>query len=216
MSYARNASASSRVGITIAVGALHGLALVAVINGLSVAFIPVDNPPPISATNTPLDANPPPTPPAPRSTSLPHDPAPAPTEEVRIDLGTEPIGPFTLPNPGIGVIADPLPQPRVTPPALTARTARPLGSRAGWVTDADYPSHELRLSQSGAVGFTLAIDAAGRVGSCTVTRTSGFAGLDETTCRLIARRARFEPARDDRGLAVPGTYIGTVRWQIPD
>lgn len=214
MPYVSPVSASNRAGVVAAVGALHVAALLAVSNGLTVAFIPVDNPPPISATNTPLEAEPPHRLPPPRPTSLPHDPAPE--REIRIDLGAGSLPLPVFKDPGPGPIVDPLPDPRPTAPVYAARAARPLGDRAGWVSEADYPSRELRLGQSGAVGFVLAVDAAGRVSGCTVTRSSGYAGLDDVTCRLVSRRARFEPSRDERGLATPGTYQGTVRWQIPD
>ena len=42
----------------------------------------------------------------------------------------------------------------------------------------------------------------GRAGGCTVVRSSGHAALDATTCRLIEKRFRFEPARDAQGRPV--------------
>jgi protein TonB len=94
--------------------------------------------------------------------------------------------------------------------------ARPLGQPGTWVGESDYPTGELRLGHAGAVGFSLTIGSAGQVTGCTVTRSSGYRALDEATCRLLARRARFEPARDEQGLPAAGAYASTVRWQIPD
>jgi hypothetical protein len=65
------------------------------------------------------------------------------------------------------------------------------------------------------VSYRLVISTAGRVASCELTRPTGKRALDDATCRLIAERARFEPARDSRGRAVAGSYANTVRWQIP-
>lgn len=50
------------------------------------------------------------------------------------------------------------------------------------------------------VRFTVGTD--GRAGGCTVMRSSGNAELDATTCRLIERRFRFDPARDTQGRLV--------------
>jgi protein TonB len=94
--------------------------------------------------------------------------------------------------------------------------ARPKGSLGEWVTDADYRSRWIREGMSGTARFTLAIDPSGRISECTITRSSGHAELDAATCRLIERRARFEPARDGAGNRVAGTYSNAINWKIPD
>jgi protein TonB len=53
------------------------------------------------------------------------------------------------------------------------------------------------------------------VRSCTVTGSSGFPNLDKAACDNISHRARFEPAADDGGQRIAGTYSGTIRWVIP-
>ena len=47
-------------------------------------------------------------------------------------------------------------------------------------------------------------------------RVEVYPGLDAATCDKLARRAKFDPASDETGAAVPGTYTGAVRWQIPE
>jgi protein TonB len=49
----------------------------------------------------------------------------------------------------------------------------------------------------------------GRVTRCRVTRTSGNAELDTTTCQLIERRFRYMPARDRDGNPV----VSDVGWR---
>ena len=49
-----------------------------------------------------------------------------------------------------------------------------------------------------------------------VVRGVRLAALDDATCRLISRRAQFDPATDETGARVPGTYTGSVRWELPD
>ncbi len=93
--------------------------------------------------------------------------------------------------------------------------ARPKGDRGRWVTNDDYRSRWIMEDMSGRAAFTLAIDARGKVTECTITRSTGHAPLDAATCDLVSKRARFDAARDGNGKAVPGSYSGSVTWQIP-
>jgi protein TonB len=83
------------------------------------------------------------------------------------------------------------------------------------VTTDDYPTADIRAGHTGTVRFRVGIDASGRVTDCTVTQSSGYAGLDAATCRNVTRRARFDAASDAMGEKVAGTYDGTIRWVIP-
>jgi TonB family protein len=69
---------------------------------------------------------------------------------------------------------------------------------------------------SGSASFTLAIDAAGRVSGCTITRSTGHGVLDAATCELVAKRARFDAARDGTGKPVAGNFNGSITWNIPE
>jgi protein TonB len=55
----------------------------------------------------------------------------------------------------------------------------------------------------------------GRVGGCTVVRSSGHASLDETTCRLIERRFRYRPALDASGRPTSATEYKSFDWSVP-
>lgn len=158
----------------------------------------------------------------PSATTTPDDlilpPRPDRPADSAFDFGE--VSPIeTLPGAGdaIGDIGDigPIglpPGPSLADPVL----ARPRGNPGEWVTDADYRSRWIREGMSGTARFRLAIDPSGRVGECTITRSSGHAELDAATCRLIERRARFEPARDAQGNRVAGTYSNAINWKIPD
>jgi protein TonB len=54
----------------------------------------------------------------------------------------------------------------------------------------------------------------GRVTDCQVTSSSGSQELDQTTCTLITRRARFRPAMSD-GQPTTGHYSSRIRWVVP-
>jgi protein TonB len=94
--------------------------------------------------------------------------------------------------------------------------ASPRGSPASWISADDYPSRPLRNGVEGQSGYRLVVGSDGRVSACEITSSSGSSELDRETCRLITRRAHFEPATDASGANVVGTYSGTVRWEIPD
>ena len=66
-----------------------------------------------------------------------------------------------------------------------------VGSPLRWITNAYYPSAALRQGREGRARYKLTIDASGRVTRCDIMTSSGHADLDDLTCRLISRRARF-------------------------
>jgi hypothetical protein len=81
-----------------------------------------------------------------------------------------------------------------------------------WVTSADLPASGAEISEPVSVDFRLAIDEDGRAKACTIMRGSGSKILDEWTCALVMKRARFKPAKDAEGKATQGSYFETVRW----
>ncbi|MBO0123988.1 energy transducer TonB, partial [Streptococcus pneumoniae] len=66
----------------------------------------------------------------------------------------------------------------------------------GSITGRDYPRAAAEAGASGTVGLRFTVGVNGRVTDCRVTRSSGNADLDETTCKLIKRRFRYAPSRD--------------------
>lgn len=84
-----------------------------------------------------------------------------------------------------------------------------------WVSYGDTPL-TVPIPLSGArAGVRLDVDAAGRVSRCYVTESSGFPLLDLQTCRVHQVRARFQPARNAAGEAVPTVADHAVRWTRP-
>lgn len=113
---------------------------------------------------------------------------------------------------GIDAHAEPANPP---PPKATFKPARPIGHPGEWASDNDYPTRALQLNESGIAGFALTLDRTGTPTACEITRTSNSAELDQTTCDLMIKRARFEPATDASGHPIASTYRSSVRWQIP-
>jgi protein TonB len=109
--------------------------------------------------------------------------------------------------------------PRVAPPAPPAppaaappSPATPKG-RGNVFSDDDFPDASRRAEEQGVTRVSYVIGTDGKVSSCTVTQSSGFARLDDATCKIIMRRFRFNPATRD-GQPVPETKTQPVRWQL--
>ncbi len=85
-----------------------------------------------------------------------------------------------------------------------------------WITYSDYPPAALRLNEQGHVFFMLDVSAKGKVTRCTITTSSGSLILDRQTCALMHARARFKPAKDASGVAVPSNWSSYSTWRIPD
>ena len=127
-------------------------------------------------------------------------------------------------GPGDGITKDPpIPYyPPFQPPQVPqqqivshAHAPIPGSGRAGWVTTDDYPGAALRDEVQGVVGIDVTVGMDGRVSACSVTASSGSDVLDQATCRLYARRARFQSALDDDGKATVGHYADRICWTIP-
>jgi periplasmic protein TonB len=82
------------------------------------------------------------------------------------------------------------------------------GEAQAQINPEDYPPLAMRQHHEGHVAYRLAYGPEGRATSCTVTSSSGYAELDEATCDITMKRARFAPGKT-------GTRDGTVDWHIP-
>lgn len=78
----------------------------------------------------------------------------------------------------------------------------------------DYPASALAALQQGVTGFSLDIDAAGKVGSCDIIASSGFPELDRQSC-VVAQKWMFEPARNLNGSPVAGRTSHNIHWRLP-
>lgn len=86
--------------------------------------------------------------------------------------------------------------------------------RSGAIRDRDYPKDSSRAQAGGDVEVRFTIEPSGRVSSCRVTRSSGDASLDRTTCALIEERFRFKPATNAAGDPVASPYGWRQSWWL--
>lgn len=170
----------------------------------------------------------------PVATPVVAQPAPARTEPVRSATAQPSPGPVARQQTPTRVAAAP-PQRNAAPRAAPAPVAvaqresapqpdargggieRPLmGARllGGRIRNSDYPREARQAGAEGTVFVRFAVRPDGRVGGCSVTRSSGHPALDATTCRLIQKRFRYEPARDADGRRVPDVMQGRQVWWV--
>jgi len=86
--------------------------------------------------------------------------------------------------------------------------------RKGEIRDSDYPRTAGAAGVGGTVSVRYTVTPAGRAIDCSITRSSGQADLDATTCRLIEERYRYDPSRTAEGTAIAATVVEDHEWVI--
>jgi len=86
----------------------------------------------------------------------------------------------------------------------------------GRLSGRDYPRGVGEAGISGMVSVIYTVETDGRATHCSITRSSGSSVLDETTCRLIEERFRFEPSRDRSGRPVRSRIVENHEWDVED
>lgn len=79
----------------------------------------------------------------------------------------------------------------------------------------DYPEEAVRNHWQGDVVVGVTVNAEGLPTACEVVRSSGHQVLDDATCRIVMRRARFKPGTDANGKPVADRVIlPPIRWRM--
>jgi protein TonB len=223
MAYADRNMSGSRIVALVIVALIHVALGYAFVTGLAYQYVKkvqenlqtfeVEEPPP------PPEEEPPPPPP-----DQPVQPPPVvtPPPIVRTNtpppvvIATVPTPPPVYAPPITAPPAPPAPPPAPPAPPRVAKALTPRGSPGSWVTNNDYPPAALRAGESGVTGFRLDVGPDGRVTNCSVTSSSGSSTLDDAACRLLMRRARFNPAEDASGAKIAAAYSSRFRWELPE
>ena len=222
MSYIDQARRPSPAGMAAVIG-LHAAVGALLVTGLTVTGVIPDVDTPWEVRDIPLTPPPPPQPPIDPVEAKPTQPTeplvhiPQPKFDLDNSAPTIPTTPLNLlplpkPSPGLGVeIPKPTPAPSFDPVG-----AKPRNNPGAWLSNDDYRPVWIRKELTGLATFRRELAANGRVTGCAVTGSTGHGELDAATCRLVSKRARFEPARGGNGEAVAGSYTGSVLWQLPE
>ena len=144
---------------------------------------------------------------------------------VRVEIDRTRSADMPLGNVAAGIdvlrqcMSDQLRSWGIDPSTLAALSRRPRalhpGGTAGYFSNGDYPAEALRGHQSGRTTVRLDIGPEGRVTACSLLASSGHRSLDDRTCLILSRRARFEPALDAAGAPTSAPQVARVRWNAP-
>jgi protein TonB len=226
MSYAnRRQMSSNRTVAIVFVALLHVLLGYALITGLAYnvikkaaedlkTFDVEDEPPP------PPEEPPPP----PEEVPQTEPPPVAPPPLVRTNVAPPPpiqsvdTAPPRVINPiPAPVSIQPPPPPPPPPPPRVQQAAKARGSLIGLFSTDDYPASAARDEAQGTAVASISVGTDGRVTGCSITRSTGNSALDQATCNILRRRARFTPAKDQNGQPVADTVTSPpIRWQLVD
>ncbi|MCP3732265.1 energy transducer TonB [Sphingomonas sp. MG17] len=219
MAYADRDVGGSRVVAIVIVAVILAVTGYAFVTGLAYQYIKkqaekmdvfdIEEPPP------PPEEVPPPPP----DTPVPPPPTTVVVQKPLVQVPSPPVNiPTTTvipPSQPPAPPAPPAPPPPPPAPPKIAKKLTPRGSPQSWVTDDDYPPAALRSGDAGTTGFRLDVGPDGRVTACSVTSSSGSSLLDQTACRLLQRRARFNPAEDENGNKIAAVFASRFTWKIP-
>jgi protein TonB len=100
--------------------------------------------------------------------------------------------------------------------ATTARaSAGALGAKPGYLRNPHpaYPEDARAAGHQGTVSLFVRVDAQGRVAAVRVTRSSGFASLDERARSTVASQWSFRPAKAG-GLPIASDVIIPIRFTL--
>ncbi len=220
MSYANRKQMSGNRTVSIVIVALlHVVLGYALVSGLAynvmkkattdLKTFDVTEPPPPPEEKPPPPEKQPNTPPPPQVV--------APPPMVRMQTIAPQIQTVSVaPPPVITPTARPAPPAPPAPPQPVKReSARAKGSLVGLFSSDDYPNSSLSANEQGTTAVRLTIGTDGRVAGCDITSSSGSSALDNATCSILRRRARFSPAMDSSGQPTTDTYSQRITWKVP-
>jgi protein TonB len=205
----------NRVIAIILVALIHLAVIYAMVTGLAyeavkkaiehVTTVNVNEPPP----------PPPKTPPPPPPTNQPPPPV-APPPPISISVAPPQIQ--TVPNipppaPPVLRVPPPAPPPPPAPSKARGVSTKNQGSWSARIQD-NYPARAQDEGKEGTVGVNVTVTPEGRVGSCSVTRSSGTPELDSAACDGMKRYAQFNPALDAAGNPISSSYSTSIVYRL--
>jgi periplasmic protein TonB len=162
---------------------------------------------------------PPPEPPPPPPKDIPKVPPPPmmPPPLVRTQAPPPPIQVVesqVIPQIPPVRMAPPAPPPPPAPHKVQSATSARGDLRTLFSAD-DYPASAQAAGAEGTAQAQITIGTDGRVVGCNIIRSSGNSALDQATCNIIRRRAKYVPARDSNGQPTTDTLTTPpITWRL--
>lgn len=104
-----------------------------------------------------------------------------------------------------------MPAVLIAPPAAVAPVKPAI---TGLFRANDYPSLMASRGEEGPVAMAILAAPDGRVDNCTVFLSSRYKDLDDYTCDIIKKRAKFAPVTGEDGKPAYGLYNQIVTWSL--
>jgi TonB family protein len=98
--------------------------------------------------------------------------------------------------------------------AVSALTPAEPITKENWAGKIEYPAKAKRQRSEGVTYFDLLISPDGKPTSCRTTKSSGSDELDQTTCAVALKQAKFRPARDEKGEPTHMLLRGHFAWTL--
>jgi protein TonB len=163
---------------------------------------------------------PPPEPPPPPPKDMPKVPPPPTQPPPLVRMNTPPpptiqvqVAPTPPPIPQI-VPAPPAPMPPPPPRKVQSAQSAKGDLRTLFSAD-DYPAAAQAAGAEGTAQAELTVGPSGQVVGCNLVRSTGNSSLDQATCNILRRRAKFTPARDSSGNATTDTIqTPPIVWRL--
>jgi hypothetical protein len=95
-----------------------------------------------------------------------------------------------------------------------SQAARPKRRLGSYFHSEDYPRIALQENATGTVEMVMLIEETGKIASCIVTGTSGYASLDAQSCGVITARATFIPGVGPDGKAIRSGATYRIAWKM--
>lgn len=95
-------------------------------------------------------------------------------------------------------------------------TAQYMRKSNGDIQFQNYPLESLKRGEEGTVGIKVRLDRRGRLLSCAVSKSSGFAALDTASCDMLIANARMQPFLNADGRRIEKESDGQVVWKLPE
>jgi protein TonB len=216
MAYADQKMSGNRITALIIVAILHIIVGYALVTGLAYEAVKKIKER-VETFDVKEEKPPEEPPPPPPDKPIPPPPIVAPPPPISFERPAPQIQTVQLPPPPVPVtvVAAPPPPPPPPPAVNKSRGARPKG-QGSWAAriQENYPSAALRKEIEGRVGVRVTVTPDGRVGSCSVSSSSGSGDLDSAACEGMQRYARFEPALDAAGNPTSGSFSTSIVYKI--
>lgn len=98
--------------------------------------------------------------------------------------------------------------------ATLQQPALPRNHPGNWLTYTDYPHSALTKGHQGTVKFRLDVDETGKVSNCHILEQTQPADFGDLSCRLLMKRAQFDPALDSAGQAVKSFFVSSATFAM--